>query len=173
MQKEDLLLRHLHESTWWVSLLKALFSLYIDPLPGSREKDPTPVAIELLVATHKQIQASQKIAHKKSKADVILTITLARGNLSARNLVLTPTEQPTSRMSAIPRPPEFLVWWSSIAWSQFPLNNRVASSRDAADGIARLIMDMVAASTSAAACYTSCLHSVIILSLLKTLVFRT
>ena len=60
MQKEDQLLCHLHESTWWVSLLKVLFSLY-NLLRGSREKDPTPVTTELFVATCKQIKDSQNI----------------------------------------------------------------------------------------------------------------
>jgi len=80
-----------------------------------------------------------------------LTVTLAEGNLSARNLVLTPTEHPISRMSLIMVVPEYCRWCCSIAWSQFPRTTWFASSTVEALGIARLTIDMVAASASAAA----------------------
>lgn len=79
-------------------------------------------------------------------------MTLAKGNLSARNFVLTPTEHPISRMSPIVEFPEYCRWWLSIAWSQFPRTIWFASSRDEASGIARLTIDIVAGSASAAAC---------------------
>lgn len=80
-----------------------------------------------------------------------LTMTLAVGNLSARNLELTPTEHPMSRMSPIIDVCECCRWCCSIALSQLPRIICVASSTDEAVGIARLTIDLVAASASAAA----------------------
>lgn len=85
----------------------------------------------------------------------ILTVSLAAGNLSARYLVLTPTEHPISRMSLMMTSCEYFLWCSSIAFSQFPRTIWLASSREEVYGIARLIIDIVAASASAAACCQS------------------
>lgn len=78
-------------------------------------------------------------------------MTFAVGNLSARYLELTPTEHPMSRMSSILDVCECCRWCCSIALSQFPRRIWVASSTEEAVGIARLTIDLVAASASAAA----------------------
>lgn len=49
----------------------------------------------------------KKKNHKKTDGEEPPTVTLAEGNLSASNLVLTPTEQPISRISLIPESPEY------------------------------------------------------------------
>jgi hypothetical protein len=81
-----------------------------------------------------------------------LTTTPAAGNFSARNLELTPTEQPMSRMSLITHlSPEYFKWWFCMADNQGPRTLWLASWIEDASGIALFAIDIVAASASDAA----------------------
>lgn len=67
----------------------------------------TLVAKKRMLHEEDMMHDNQKNNYKTTEREEPHTVTLAEGNFSARNLVLTPTEQPISKISLIVEPPEY------------------------------------------------------------------